>query len=152
MAHGFFLNTHGFSAFDVGANRSGELWVSSPDPVLDYFLFAGPSPAAVLGQFTTVTGRMSLPPKWAMGLKYDPLDRAQNEVPLAALCYPPVASPRNTDRSPPVCAAMFGFVWRAPHGLGRVCGKHVRCAHQGCTAAGEEGGGCVNSLRRSGNV
>ena len=41
VAHGFFLNSHGFSAFDIGKNSSAQLLISSPDPVMDYFLFAG---------------------------------------------------------------------------------------------------------------
>ena len=42
VAHGFFLNTHGYSAFDLGAAVPGQLGISSPDPIMDYFLFAGP--------------------------------------------------------------------------------------------------------------
>ena len=80
VAHGFFLNTHGFSAFDVGANDTQKLMISTPDPVYDYFLFAGPTPAAVIGQFSNVAGgRMSLPPKWAMGMKYDPDESGDNQ-------------------------------------------------------------------------
>jgi alpha-glucosidase (family GH31 glycosyl hydrolase) len=33
------------------------------DPVMDLFFFAGPNNHAVLGQFTALTGRMSMPPK-----------------------------------------------------------------------------------------
>eukprot|EP01050_Picozoa_sp_SAG11_P008928 SAG11_NODE_809_length_7082_cov_6.205785_4_plen_916_part_00 len=80
VAHGFFLNTHGYSAFDLGATAPGQLGISSPDPIFDYFLFAGPTPAAVIGQFANVAGgRMSLPPKWAMGMKYDPRENGDNE-------------------------------------------------------------------------
>lgn len=54
MAHGFFLNSHGFSAFDIGKNSSAQLLISSPDPVMDYFLFAGnvhsESDAAVISE------------------------------------------------------------------------------------------------------
>ena len=79
VAHGFFLNTHGYSAFDLGAGTPSQLGISSPDPIFDYFLFAGPTPAAVIGQFATVAGgRMSLPPKWAMGMKYDPQEDGDN--------------------------------------------------------------------------
>lgn len=79
LAHGFFLNSHGFSAFDIGKNSSGRVLISSPDPVMDYFLFAGPTPIDVMRQFTALTGRMSLPPKWSLGMKYDYNDRKQNE-------------------------------------------------------------------------
>lgn len=84
LAHGFFLNTHGYSAFDLGATTPAQLGISSPDPVFDYFLFAGPTPAAVIRQFATVAGgRMSLPPKWAMGMKYDPQENGDNVSYLA---------------------------------------------------------------------
>ncbi len=72
------------------------------DPVVDMFFFAGPSNHAVLAQFTALTGRMSMPPKWAMGLWYHPQEHsnqstvleivdsfAQNHVPLAALTLEP---------------------------------------------------------------
>lgn len=79
VAHGFFLNSHGYSAFDVGMSNPDEILVSSPDPIYDYFLFAGPTPAAVIGQYSEVVGgRMSLPPKWAMGMKYDPAEKGYN--------------------------------------------------------------------------
>ena len=79
VAHGFFLNTHGYSAFDLGASAPGQLGISSPDPIMDYFLFAGPTPAAVIGQFANVAGGcMSLPPKWAMGMKYDPRENGKH--------------------------------------------------------------------------
>eukprot|EP01051_Picozoa_sp_SAG22_P005310 SAG22_NODE_311_length_12629_cov_20.911891_5_plen_1434_part_00 len=81
VAHGYFLNTHGYSAFDLGATTPGQLGISSPDPVMDYFLLAGPTPAAVIGQFATIAGgKMSLPPKWAMGMKYDPRENGDNQT------------------------------------------------------------------------
>ncbi len=81
VSHGFFLNTHGFSAFDIGQTQSNKLYVSSPDPVYDYFLFSGPTPRAVINQFSEVVGgRISLPPKWAMGMKYDPAEQGSNQT------------------------------------------------------------------------
>ena len=131
LAHGFFLNTHGYSAFDLGATTPAKLAISSPvsnscttlellrrsgqaqvcetallcvracawlqDPVFDYFLFAGPTPAAVIGQFATVAGgRMALPPKWAMGMKYDPQENGDNVSHLAALLCLRAARPVST--------------------------------------------------------
>ena len=79
LAHGLFLNSHGFTAFDVGKSSRQEMWISSPDPVLDYFLFAGPTLAKVLEQFTALSGRLSLPPKWSLGMKYDYDNGKQDE-------------------------------------------------------------------------
>ncbi len=95
LAHGFFLNTHGYSAFDLGATTSTQLGISSPDPIFDYFLFAGPTPAAVIRQFATVAGgRMSLPPKWAMGMKYDPQEDGDNVSHLGFLVVSSLQSAR----------------------------------------------------------
>jgi hypothetical protein len=76
----FMRGVHSYSAFDVGVESDSKLFISGPDPVFDYFLFPGPDPAAVIAQFTGICGRMSLPPKWALGLKYDPDDAEQNQV------------------------------------------------------------------------
>ena len=40
-----------------------------------------PTPAAVINQFASLAGgKMSLPPKWAMGMKYDPRENGDNET------------------------------------------------------------------------
>jgi alpha-glucosidase len=55
------------SRFDVGASRPDRLRFSADGGELDYYVFAGPTPADVLRQFTGLTGRMPLPPRWALG-------------------------------------------------------------------------------------
>ena len=35
--------------------------------VLDFFIFMGPTPAAVLEQLTRVVGRPAMPPYWSLG-------------------------------------------------------------------------------------
>lgn len=72
LAYGLFLNTHRYSMFDIGRSDPNELRIHSADPVMDYFLFAGPTPRDVLRQLTEVTGRPPLPPLWALGFKYHP--------------------------------------------------------------------------------
>jgi hypothetical protein len=57
-------------------NSNGMEIVPGPDSlsfraiggVLDFYIFAGPTPAAVLEQLTAVVGRPYLPPYWSMGL------------------------------------------------------------------------------------
>jgi hypothetical protein len=72
------------------------------DPVMDLYFFSGPSHHDLLRQYTQLTGRMSLPPKWALGLWYHPQEHSNqsrvleivrdfqsHKVPLAALTLEP---------------------------------------------------------------
>ncbi|MEK4951352.1 glycoside hydrolase family 31 protein [Bacillus sp. FSL W8-1127] len=65
-AHGLFFDNTFKTVFDMKSNRSEySFWAEGGE--LDYYLLAGPSPKDVLDQYTTLTGRMELPPKWALG-------------------------------------------------------------------------------------
>lgn len=66
-AWGLFLNVTSYSEFDVGARRPDELGLRALGGELDYYAFAGPTPADVLEQLTRLTGRPALPPLWALG-------------------------------------------------------------------------------------
>lgn len=67
MAWGLFLNVTSYSEFDVGATRPAELGVRALGGELDYYVFAGATPADVLDMLTRLTGRPALPPLWALG-------------------------------------------------------------------------------------
>lgn len=69
-AHGMLLATTRYSMYDIGETNSSELRVHTGDPVLDYFLLAGPTPAAVLRQLGELCGLPPQPPPWALGFKY----------------------------------------------------------------------------------
>lgn len=65
-AHGLFFDNSYKSFFDL--KSSGEVYsYLAEGGQLDYYLMAGPTPKSVLSQYTEITGRMSLPPKWALG-------------------------------------------------------------------------------------
>jgi alpha-glucosidase len=66
-AWGLFLHSTWYSAFDVGAEREEVLRLFTLGGELDYYLFAGPTPAAVVEQLTRLTGRPTLPPLWSLG-------------------------------------------------------------------------------------
>lgn len=66
-AWGLFLNSTGYSQFDVGASIENELGILTIGSELDYYIFIGPTPAAVVEQLTRLTGRPALPPFWALG-------------------------------------------------------------------------------------
>ncbi|MBS4174888.1 glycoside hydrolase family 31 protein [Bacillus sp. FJAT-49736] len=65
-AHGiFFDNTHK-TVFDMKSEQDTySFWAEGGQ--IDYYVLAGPSPKDVLMQYTSLTGRMPIPPKWALG-------------------------------------------------------------------------------------
>lgn len=61
----FFDNTHE-TIFDLKSSQD-TLSFSAEAGLLDYYVFAGPTAKDILQQYTTLTGTMPLPPKWALG-------------------------------------------------------------------------------------
>ena len=61
--YGLFLDNTGRSEFDFSDRRI----VSCETGHLDLYVFAGPTLNKVIEQFTWLTGRPALPPKWALG-------------------------------------------------------------------------------------
>ncbi|WP_027408972.1 glycoside hydrolase family 31 protein [Anoxybacteroides tepidamans] len=65
-AHGlFFDNTHK-TTFDF-QTEADEYCFWAEGGAIDYYVLAGPTPKDVLRQYTHLTGRMPIPPKWALG-------------------------------------------------------------------------------------
>ncbi|HEY3755028.1 MAG TPA: TIM-barrel domain-containing protein [Opitutaceae bacterium] len=79
----FFDNVHRMK-FDLGARRSDELAVEAAGGEADIYLLDGPQLKDVIGRYTALTGRPSLPPLWALGYwqskctfwDWDDLDRS----------------------------------------------------------------------------
>lgn len=67
VSYGIFLNTSFWSQFDLGATQPGLLRMETQDSELDYYIIYGPEPSQVLATYTQLTGRMPLPPQWALG-------------------------------------------------------------------------------------
>jgi alpha-glucosidase len=66
-AHGvFFDNTHRVEIDLAKADPERVAYEATGGDVIAYF-FAGPTPRAVLERYTQLTGRLSLPPLWALG-------------------------------------------------------------------------------------
>ncbi|WP_102347550.1 glycoside hydrolase family 31 protein [Bacillus sp. Marseille-P3661] len=65
-AHGIFFDNTFKTTFDLKSDPNFYSFKAEGGQ-LDYYLFAGPTPKDVLEQYTTLTGRMPLPPKWALG-------------------------------------------------------------------------------------
>jgi alpha-glucosidase len=67
LAYGIFFNTSFWSQFDIGAEQPGVWKMETRGLELDYYIIYGPEPAQILDTYTQLTGRMPLPPKWALG-------------------------------------------------------------------------------------
>lgn len=67
VGYGIFFNTTFWSRFDIGADQAGVWRMEAQSHELDYYVIYGPEPAAILATYTRLTGRMPLPPQWAIG-------------------------------------------------------------------------------------
>ncbi|MFD2044899.1 glycoside hydrolase family 31 protein [Ornithinibacillus salinisoli] len=65
-AHGVFFDNTYRSKFDMKSSDDCYTF-SAEGGQLDYYVMAGPEPKTVLEQYTHITGRIPLPPKWSLG-------------------------------------------------------------------------------------
>ncbi|MDP8255084.1 MAG: glycoside hydrolase family 31 protein, partial [Candidatus Alcyoniella australis] len=67
--YGLYVNTTFPGEFDVGRRDPEGVWFEffsgERNPLLDYYLFYGPTHDQILNEYTALTGRPFLPPKWA---------------------------------------------------------------------------------------
>jgi alpha-glucosidase len=66
-AHGIFLDNTFRSFFDLGHESEQRISFGAEDGELDYYFIYGPEPKRVVERYTALTGRMPLPPRWALG-------------------------------------------------------------------------------------
>jgi alpha-glucosidase len=66
-AHGVFFDNTFRSNFDIGHTSQGLLSFGADGGELDYYLIDGPDPKRVIQRYTDMTGRMPMPPRWALG-------------------------------------------------------------------------------------
>ncbi len=66
-AYGLFFDNTYRGYIDVGAEQPDRLSFFFEGGELRYYLFTGPTVADVLARYTELTGRMPLPPLWALG-------------------------------------------------------------------------------------
>ncbi|RIW13188.1 DUF4968 domain-containing protein [Algoriphagus lacus] len=62
----FFDNTHK-SVFNFGASTNRFIYFSAEDGDMDYYFIHQPNLAGIISSYTWLTGRMQMPPKWALG-------------------------------------------------------------------------------------
>ncbi|NQD37506.1 glycoside hydrolase family 31 protein [Permianibacter sp. IMCC34836] len=66
-AHGIFLDNSFRSSFDVGRDSRNRLSFGAEGGELNYYFIHGPHPKDVVARYTELTGRMPMPPRWALG-------------------------------------------------------------------------------------
>lgn len=67
QAYGLFYDNAHRSTFDLGHTTQEYAGYTADGGVLDYYFFAGPALKKIIGRYTELTGRMPLPPLWALG-------------------------------------------------------------------------------------
>lgn len=66
-SHGIFFDNTFRSNFDIGHQSAGLLSFGADGGDLNYYFINGPDPKSVVTRYTALTGRMPLPPRWALG-------------------------------------------------------------------------------------
>lgn len=64
----FFDNTHK-TVFNFGASTNRFIYYSAEDGDMDYYFIHQPSMSEIISSYTWLTGRMQMPPKWALGFQ-----------------------------------------------------------------------------------
>ena len=67
IGFGLFIDNTYRSNFDIGHQTEGVLSFGAEGGPLDYYFIYGPEPKKVIERYTTLTGRMPLPPLWSLG-------------------------------------------------------------------------------------
>ncbi len=67
--YGIFLDNTHKSLFNFGASNNRFASFSAEDGDLDYYFFHYPSISEIITAYTWLTGRMQMPPKWALGFQ-----------------------------------------------------------------------------------
>ncbi|RSK46911.1 glycoside hydrolase family 31 protein [Bacillus canaveralius] len=65
-AHGLFFDNTFKTTFDFKTEKDGYSFGAEGGQI-DYYVMSGPEPKDVLEQYTALTGRIPIPPKWAIG-------------------------------------------------------------------------------------
>lgn len=62
-----FFDNPSVGYFDFGKNKTGVVEAGFKAGKLQFYTFFGANPAALIQSFTSLVGRMPMPPRWAMG-------------------------------------------------------------------------------------
>ncbi len=67
IAYGIFFDNSYRSYFDFGKSSQQRVWFGAEGGEMNYYFFYGPEIKKILGRYADLTGRMPLPPMWALG-------------------------------------------------------------------------------------
>ncbi len=67
LLYGIFFDNTYKSFFNFGASNHRYSSFSADAGEMNYYFITGPSVAAIIQHYTTLTGRMPMPPKWSIG-------------------------------------------------------------------------------------
>lgn len=66
-AYGVFMDNTHKTVFNFGASTNRFTYFSAEDGDMDYYFIHEPTVAEIISTYTELTGRMAMPPKWALG-------------------------------------------------------------------------------------
>jgi len=66
-AYGIFFDNSYRSYFNFGQNSQERVWFGAEGGEMNYYFFYGPSLKKILSRYTELTGKMPMPPMWALG-------------------------------------------------------------------------------------
>jgi alpha-glucosidase len=80
LAYGIFFDNTWRSSFDFGKEGHDFYSFGAEGGEINYYFFAGPTPAKIVQDFTALVGHTKLPPLWALGFQqsrysYEPEER-----------------------------------------------------------------------------
>lgn len=82
-AAGLFLDHPGMQDWDLGESDPDRWRLTADGGLVDLYLFTGPGVGDVLARYSELTGRLPLPPRWALGYhqsRYSYTSRAELEA------------------------------------------------------------------------
>ena len=69
LAYGIFFDNSHKTTFNFGCSNNRFSYFQAEDGDMDYYLIYKPSIAEIIEQYTWLTGRIEMPPKWSLGFQ-----------------------------------------------------------------------------------
>ncbi|MDI1322467.1 MAG: glycoside hydrolase family 31 protein [Algoriphagus sp.] len=67
--YGIFMDNTHKTVFNFGASNNRFIYFSGEDGDMDYYFIHEPTIAGIISSYTDLTGKMNMPPKWALGFQ-----------------------------------------------------------------------------------